>query len=708
MKTLRYFPLVFLCAFSCSSPTGDDKPDTGGAVLASVSIGPSGGVVKAEQVTVTVPSGAFTAESTMSISADDNSRFGTSAASTCYLLDGIPFAFAAPITVSFECATALSGDVYIAIGTEASGLIGDDTITSDRLYPATVSGTTATCTIPPGLAQAAKPAGVRSKDCLSITAAVLNDYMNKPATVHFKAIGPKEQEMELFGLAAYFEDIRTRLEGYGFSFYLPNNEYYLSLVKVEGFWKTPGSSIFPALAQEGGPSLWVNLNRLTFPLSDAMKLEAAVKLTTLLAHYYSPEGNIGPFMWFDTGVSYWLGRLMTSTKQNVDPLPVLKGIPDVWKMDIKVMLDYAYYWMLLVEYFDNRYDLLGNNHLLASMYEERYAGKTIAKSIAAALGTDETVWWPEFVKEYISGKVYDVPASSFLDSSARKGSFNFTAADTTKTFSGVFGDLAADIYQVTIDPGFVSDTGRIRFSVASPDMREEYLNVLVFGVKGGKPVYIGRGLDYSVTDIASATDSNTFLAVVANSLLEYPFGFDNDYSLTVTAGRQPDLSKCTVAFTYFYHEDTVIHPDGTKDWAGGGGGPKGWREVSMTRSGNTFTGQEVREWSGMWGNSKDVSDIKITISEDLKTARLDLTKVTEQYDYHQLITETFAAWDLPVIDPKEYGMKAVWGTPTVDWMASKHMENFTYTLYEKYTDGSSADVKVQNTFYCTGVLLQFQ
>jgi hypothetical protein len=712
MNKPRLFPLVFLLVISCSSPTSDKKPETGD-VLATVSIGPAGGVIKAEQVTVTIPNGAFAVQSTVSISTDDSSRFGTSAASASYLLEGIPTNFGAPITVSIESSKSLTGDVYITIGTEGPGLFGVDTVISDRLFPATVTGATATCTIPPGLATAAKKAGASDKDYLAMTATILNDYLNKPAAEHFTVVGPKEKETELIGLAAYCEDIRTRLEGYGFSFYLTGNKYSLSRVKIKGELLKPNVSIFPNIAEDTGPTLVVNLHFLAFPLTDAMKEEAAIRMTNLLAQYYCSAEPGGSFFWFDTAVSYWLGGTMTSTKQNLEPLLVLKGIPDISEINLMNLLNYSSYWMLLIEYLNNRYGLLGNNHLLATMYQERYGGKTIAESIDAVLGTDETTWWPEFVKEYINGNVYGIPATTFLAADARKGSFHLTATDTTKTFSGVFSDLAADIYRITLDPGFASKAGKIRFTAESRDMRDEYLNVLVFGVKGGKPVCIGRGLDFTVTDLSSATDSNTFLAVVANSLLDFPFGFDNDYSLTVTAGTEQDtglasLSRCTVAFTYFYHEDKVIHPDGTETWAGGGGGPKGWVQVPMTRSGNVFTGQKVDNWSGMWGNSKDVSDITITIAPDLKSARLDLKKVTEQYDYHQLITETYAAWDLPVLDPAEYGMKMVWGTPIADWTAQKHMENFTFTLYEKFTDGSSADVKVQNTYFCTGVVLQFQ
>jgi hypothetical protein len=537
-KLIPFLFLLQIFFLSCSSPTGSNKNDTGSHVLATVSIGPAGGVLKAEQVTVTVPNGAFTGQSTVSISTDDNSRFGTSAASTSYLIDGIPVGFSAPITVSIECSKVLTGDVYISIGTDIPGPVGD-TVTADLLYPATVSGTTATCTIPPGIAQSVKPAGARSPDYLSLAATALNDYLNKPAVTHFTVIGPKNYESELFGLAAYLENIRSRLEGYGFSFNLPGNMYNLNLVQLEGYWKTPGTKIFPIITKKNIGSLWVNLNHATFPLTDAMRLEANIRLTNLLAQYYCLRTeNLKTFLWFDTGVSYWLGNKMASTKQNVNPLIVLKGIPDFIKIAPDLLFDSCYNWLLLIEYFDNQYGLLGNNHLLANIYADRNGGKTVAESIARELGTDETTWWPEFVKEYIGGNIYGIPSSSFLDSNAMKGTFTITATDTTKTFSSVFGDLSADIYRVSIDPSFSKDVGSLQFTAESNDIGVDYLNVLFFGIKGGKLEYIGQGNALSVNDLIQHTDNNEILAVVTNSKFNYPFKYDNKYTLKVTAFRK--------------------------------------------------------------------------------------------------------------------------------------------------------------------------
>ena len=713
--------VILLLTVGCSDSTGPGK-NNGNKPQASGNIGASGGTVKTEQITVNVPQGAFTDQTTVGLTTTTEKKYGENAVSSTYKISGIPAAFTKPLTISIAYKGTLSNESFIVIGENITEKLLGENIRLEHYYPVVVSDSIFSCTIPPNQFQAAKrSANNAGNQFIDLYVTALTNYLSDKKAPHFPMVASKISEDQCQKIGSYLEGVYKVVENLGFNYHLPGNVYgTIDSVEVRFAMDVTDPPVFQLSYPGATPSLWFQISYGqgsggSIPAN--IKHDTAQSFMTLITTYYTPVADLNKFSWFDLAMSDWISRYINTTTADEVPLPMaatptatLKGIPILSVQNANTFLTQSRSFSPLIEYFNKKYKISTSENAISRIYDERYKGKNLSESLESVLGDDERVWWPEFVKEYVAGNIYNVTASSFTSSDVQKGKFTVTSKDTTKTFNSVFGDLAADIYTISLDPMFKDKIGSIRFTADSKDVADEYLNVLLFGIKGGKLTYVGRGAEFSVTSLSSATDNNTLIAVVANSLLDYPFNTDNDYSLTVTAAQKTgfslaDLKKCRIVLANFYQEYKVVHPDGKTEWEGGGGGPRIWNDIDMTLTGNVFTGKTVNEWTGSWGNSTETIDFKVTISGDLQSANLEVKRVSDDHDYNTLATETFSIWDLPIQNPAEYACRAAWGTSSADYMAELHMKNISYTFLWIFSD--SDDIRVNDSYYCTGAIIQF-
>ena len=111
--------IIFLIFNTCSDdkPTSPEDNNNDNAVIATSNIGPSGGELKTEDFSLSVPAGTFQSETTLSLSvSDEDSPFGESTASSIYKVMGIPEEFNNTIRIAVKYSGALSDSTYLALG----------------------------------------------------------------------------------------------------------------------------------------------------------------------------------------------------------------------------------------------------------------------------------------------------------------------------------------------------------------------------------------------------------------------------------------------------------------------------------------------------------------------------------------------------------------------------------------------------------------
>ncbi|VAX29647.1 hypothetical protein MNBD_IGNAVI01-1595, partial [hydrothermal vent metagenome] len=134
MKNIKIFSaaifmIMLLIQAGCSedpvSPT-EEKPTE---ALAAAEIGPGGGTVKTDDVSIVVPSGAFNEKHNVAIySVADDGAFGENTVSSSFKISGLPNDYTKAIKIKMKYTGELSGQSFIAAGINSSDIMSGDTL----------------------------------------------------------------------------------------------------------------------------------------------------------------------------------------------------------------------------------------------------------------------------------------------------------------------------------------------------------------------------------------------------------------------------------------------------------------------------------------------------------------------------------------------------------------------------------------------------
>ena len=413
------------------------------------------------------------------------------------------------------------------------------------------------------------------KDLLDFYITVVTDYITEESSSHFVVKTPMHFNELMKVLVPRMDETYNKLENIGFDFSLPGNIFgALDTIVVY----TEKDAIDPPVFQNlllKGESKSVGLMEFNrYSLSgfgvDRLAFAATRSIATLTALYYTKDVRVKT-LWFDIAMADWLARKwhdtgVISLSIDDDPLIALKGIPvltDITSQTVEKFFTESRRLSPLISYLDDLYNFTGAEQTLARIYKERIGGADLATSLKTVTNMEPSTWWPDFVEGYITGKVWDIDPAVFLKTSSQKGQVTLSEADTTHYFSGKFGDLAADIYTVTLNTSYAEKINSLRFTAESSGLQDEYLNVLLFGVRNNKPYYIGRGIDSIIADAGEVSDGNTFLAVVTSSLIEYPYRNDTPYTLTVTGEQDTsEFNQLIIQLPFVYRKYEWVDNDG--------------------------------------------------------------------------------------------------------------------------------------------------
>ncbi len=694
--------VTVLFGFACSdNSSGPDNTGNGTEPAVTETIGTAGGTVAADNILLTVPAGSFSADVSVGITETTEDNYGDNAASNTYMLTGIPDDFSAPLTLTIAYTGELANETFVVVEQRAVDPFTEETERIPQFVPATVTGDSVTAVLPPRTLILGKDAATTTdKDQLEFFITLVTDFVTEESASHFCMRVPKYMDEFVSALAPRMDEVYERMESIGFDFSISGSTYgAIDTVFVYSDENVVDPPVFSNLIYisdtEYIPMMKIYKYSASLSNLDMVSFDATRAIATLAALYYSGHDR-RPTLWFDIAMSDWLAREWHDTgvpESSVtgEPTLALEGmfVPEETSLEnIGDLLAKSRHFTPLIDYFDSRYNFTGSEQTLARIYEERYNGADMATSIETVTGLESTEWWPDFVEHYITGQVWNADPAVFLEGSTQKGQITLSENDSTHYFNGEFGDLAADIYQITLDDSYAEKISTLRFIAESPGLQDEYLSVLLFGVKNDKPYYIGRGIDTIIADAGIASDNNTFLAVVTGSLIEYPYRDDVSYSLTVTGAYKTDtFSQIVLQLPYVWSDYEWVDNDGSTRSAGGAGTMFTWtlNVEDAAKTGNVYTGTTVSSMNNdSWGHYTTSSTITATISDSEASA--SITQITENYDDDTTTTHTFDFWSLPLITPAE-GFTASYGSTLEEYLAEEKWPNFTYTYrYEANAD----------------------
>lgn len=693
---LTWVVVVFLFIFACSDNSagpGDDNNGGGTEPTASATIGTEGGSISADGISLTVPEGSLNTESVIGIGETGENGFGENAASKTFLLTGIPADFSNHLSITIALSKSLSHETFLVVQTPAIDPQTGETMLLPAFYPVTANGDSVTALLQPRQFVPGKfTRGHEETNVIDFYLTLVTDYCASQGDSHFSMRAPWHARETMNSLLPHLDRTYDRIEVQGFDLSIPGNvRGTLDSIRVYTTENIPDPPVFGFInaGDDKMGYLLIDGDHLSQSELEEVKFDADRSLAFMTALYYTPADELEPSFAFSIAMADWLAREHLYTGSTIplfvstDPVSVLGGIPLLSGKDRNTYEDFcerARRLAPLFEYLHDEYGLIGETQGLSTIYKALYNGNDLETALESVTGKDSLEWWPDFVGEYITGQVWDVNPQAFLDSSAQKGQTTLSHADTTHTFFGSFGDLAADIYTITLTADYAEDISSLRFIAESTGLQDEYLNVVLFGIRNNKPYYIGRGIDSIIADAGEASDGNTYIAVVTSSLIDYPYRDDVPYSLTVTGTRGTnEISQIVLQLPYVWRSYEWVDNDGSTRSAGGAGGMFTWTLDDFEKDGNTYTGTIVTTSnSDFWGHYTKTATITAVITATEASAKIH--QVIEDYDADSVTNETFEFWGLPLIDPVE-GFVASYGSTLEQYLANEEWTQFTYTFH---------------------------
>ncbi len=606
MKNFRnIFAAIFLMMVAfidCSKDPASPSNNEQNKPIVTATIGPGGGHIETENISISIPAGAFNANHDIALyDIADDQAFGENTVSTSYKISGLPNEYQQPLKVSIKYSGELSGQSFIAVGDrQFDSATSDDSSTVYDLFPASDSSGYLVGELP-----AVDEAGLtKSRSALwgnpfhniigSVTA---YDLLQ---TDNFEITYPKTLEFHASYIGTALEDAYSIvLSDLGFSFNKKAERWKATVIiqtkAVTGYFSTHS------------PKLNISRDLVRMGKYSDIKLGTGEQFIeqAIYYNYYNllPFGTLNAgYFWLETAIKTWAEELFTDDPDFQYPanfaantMAPFNGMRAGAGVDFEPVTfnNHGYGMSSLIKYMvdDSRFGKTG----IAKTYQD--IGKGVDPTAALIKNMDAMVadWWPDFFKQYVNGDIYNRSIDDFLNNTTLEWNIN-NDNDMLKVFSsddaevGLYPDLSAKLFKINLNHSAFESNHNMLFSMTGP-ANADGLSLVVFGIKDGKATYMGTAFaqDFEIPNLKEYYDNNMrqFLVVLTNIGTS-----DVDFTITVGQSEQSDLkyTRCAIYITVLgVVEDTRL-PEGqttqTTNHSWGIYGPK----LNGIFSGNTFYG----------------------------------------------------------------------------------------------------------------------
>ena len=205
--------------------------------ISTKTIGPAGGELDFNGLIISIPRDAFTGENNVSITETSGTdEFGDNAASSLYLIDGMPSNTKKTIKIKVEYSGTIEGDTLIAIGEMMYAVSRDSTLMSYRTEKAVDSSGYLVYDLQP-YNKPLKAGSLKSgpnKNIINIMALTAMTTVHS-SNKHFSIKCPLLHKAQAVKMAQYFEDAHDTCYNMGFRYKVGKEDYKWPLkVTVKG------------------------------------------------------------------------------------------------------------------------------------------------------------------------------------------------------------------------------------------------------------------------------------------------------------------------------------------------------------------------------------------------------------------------------------------------------------------------------------------
>ncbi len=636
-----FIVLFFINSCTKNKPTEPEEKeplDTDYILITDEVIGPEGGEIVADELTLTIPQGAFNSSSEINILASEIDKpFEDNHASKSYRFEGIPQVYNKPLKFSIKYNSVSSSNENLLV-------LGEEVLNSGEygyrfLESADSSGyVVGELPIPDQDQEQIGVQKITTEGKFVQTISIISGYTSYlSAKGHFLISLPLAHTNNINKLAEFLEEAYQKILDMGFNYDARTN--WPLNVTLRKF--NEGLDALTATSKLGDNYGFMELNENLLDNLPHARVTAGHEFFHVVQSFYDARWHV-PFIgkgytppnhyWLNEATAAWIEEKFTDivnyspAVRNGNSMAPLKGMqmdPYDHALDFflnKDVQDHGYGLSAVIKYLVDR----SGEKILLKMYEDI---KNEKHAVEAVSQTDPNEWWEHFLQEYILSKVYnDVPAEGWIGTPIT-GRFQVSSSsDVVTTFTESYQDLSGNLFFLRLGFPEINPNSAAIFNISGASKR--YLSLLKYSNTSKSLELLAS--DYNtviVNDLKGLTSRNEhLLALVSNNRYSSPYTSQHEIRLEIKIEDVFDIfnsKNCDLGLGDVV-ANTLFSDGRTGEWILN----KGWEAHSGNWNGNTFSGTST-------GGYDD------TISVTIDPSTREITSFFAKYSdaYEELIIE---------------------------------------------------------------------
>jgi len=521
------------------------KPEPKDEDIIQARIGAAGGKLETSEFKLTVPAGAFAAPAELKLQLQPSPpAFSSFVKTHSFRLTGLPQNFFKDLHLSLQHNSTLSDSSFIVMASSLTSLEVDSTLLSYSFFPAHDSSGRLLCTIPARMAGtdwARKPVAWSDDSPLSDLFDDLfgiseydTRYYGNVSCMRCPKIMLESMTTPILMVPSISAEKVTSL---GLFFEKPAVYYEM----IVGDFKSPFGAEAQYVVMDFGnqsdtrrPQQYLTLTYKKMVWNDRFAIcrqTAREFFFRVPASYYSKRTKQYNYLsvdhvWLHAAIGSWFEEWLPPEDPNFAPtglkgneLDIFDGLVAGGGLPGRNMRLHGYAEAPLIKYLVTHY----RESALNRIYDDIAADKHPAEALRNSMADPPRVWWPDFIRRYISGEFYGIQNQTFLDGVSRIFQIR-SSRDTLTSWSDNYPDISAKLYRIDLEYADVPAGAQLQFAVSTSATQKENANVMLFGINQGKLEYWTQGDTVNVAKIRDLTQAGyDILAVVNYSKLEAPY-----------------------------------------------------------------------------------------------------------------------------------------------------------------------------------------
>ncbi|MBU1099246.1 MAG: hypothetical protein KKA84_02495 [Bacteroidetes bacterium] len=550
--------LAVLISCNSDSSTNPDDNNNNGDNIASGIIGPTGGTITSDNVSIDIPANAFSTSAQVEISSLTTSPFEAERLSGSFKIEGIPSDYTKPIKILLRKSGSGSGTPYIAVGSETFSKSLNTESTAYKMFEARDSSGFLIVDLPVRNASLMKISGneVLSGN-ITLQVEAVSATQTLSTSSHFKILHATNYATQASALAGYLEEAYTKYKSMGFV-YEVTDPIEVNIINL-------GSEYYGKYSYNLW-SDWLEFN--------SQKINNSAELRTTAGHEFFHWIQIrydnrmwatkvlsnGDRYWFEEASAVWAEEKFSASSNYCSDARSSFELQPFYGIQSGASNDpegHGYGMSAFVKYIADKY----GDSIVKTIFDKLKIGLKPLDAIHIAVPDPVDYWLPDFLVSYAKGEVYSDISTALMVSDTRTSTWEITSlSDTLKTFSFTSSDLSGKLFNIKLNCDLWLETTQLSLTLTGAD----YLSLHLFSYKGSDITYLGTADEPAIVPTLKAVKEAGYhiMAMVANSQIMTPFTNTTSATLELKV-NQPifDFTICKRAYVNVYVNLNTYDPN---------------------------------------------------------------------------------------------------------------------------------------------------